>query len=71
MRLQTVLPDIISTDQSGCIKGRSAHTNIRSTIDIISYVNKYLKPGLITFVDFEKAFDSVKWAFTHLSALSI
>jgi hypothetical protein len=42
-RLQSVLDDIISTDQSGCIKGRSTFTNIRSTIDIINTCNERKK----------------------------
>ena len=62
-RLQTVLPYIINTDQSGCIKGRSAHNNILSTIDIIKHVNNNKLPGLLAFIDYEKAFDSIKWSF--------
>jgi hypothetical protein len=60
IRLQTVLPNIINVDQAGCIKGRSAPTNIRSTIDIISFVNEKKIPGILTFVDYQKAYDSVK-----------
>jgi hypothetical protein len=34
-RLQRVLTDLISTDQSGGIKGRSTYNNIRSVVDLM------------------------------------
>jgi hypothetical protein len=60
-KLQHVLPKIISNDQAGCMKGRSTYTNIRSAIDIINYVNENNLHGILTYIDFEKAFDSVNW----------
>jgi hypothetical protein len=65
LRLQTVLDTIISKDQSGCIKGRATFTNIRSTIDVINYVNEMNLPGILTYIDFEKAFDTVNWQFMY------
>jgi hypothetical protein len=62
-RLQKVLDYIISQDQQGCLKGRSTYSNIRSTIDIINYTRESDLPGLLAFIDFEKAFDMVKWPF--------
>jgi hypothetical protein len=62
-RLQTVLDYIISHDQQGCLKGRSTFSNIRSTIDVINYTREDDLPGLLAFIDFEKAFDMVKWPF--------
>jgi exonuclease III len=64
-RLQTVLDTIISHDQSGCMKGRSTFSNIRSTIDVINYTNEKNLPGILAFIDFEKAFDTVKWPFIY------
>jgi hypothetical protein len=64
-RLQLVLPSIVSSDQSGCIKGRSTFNNIRSAIDIINYANLESVPGILAYIDFEKAFDTVKWQFMH------
>jgi hypothetical protein len=63
MRLQDVLPDIINQDQAGCIKGRSTFNNIRGTYDIINYVNVKRMPGFLAFIDYEKAFDTVRWPF--------
>ena len=41
------------------IKGRQIIENIRIIIDIMSYTDLRKKPGFITLIDFEKAFDSV------------
>jgi hypothetical protein len=62
-RLQNVIDDLISLDQSGCIKGRSTFSNIRSTIDIINFVNGKKLPGILNYIDFQTAFDTVNWEF--------
>ena len=62
-RLQKVLPEVISKDQSGYLKGRNISTNIRSIFDIIDYVEKSNTSGLLAFLDFEKAFDKLNWTF--------
>ena len=64
-RLLQVIPYIISHDQSGCIKNRSTFDNIRSLTDIISFINENNKTGVIAFVDYEKAFDTVSWPFLY------
>ena len=64
-KLQSVLPDIISHDQNGCMKGRSTFGNIRSNIDIISHVNENNMHGILSYIDFQKAFDTVNWNFMH------
>ena len=63
IRLQKVLPKIISEFQNGYIKGRFIGYNIRTIIDIINYAELYKKDYLITFLDFEKAFDQLEWNF--------
>jgi hypothetical protein len=62
-RLQKVLPNIIAQEQAGCMKGRSTFNNIRSTIDIINYTNENRENGILAYIDFEKAFDTIKWKF--------
>ena len=37
--------------------------NIRLIDSIINYINTEKIPGLLLFVDFEKAFDSIEWSF--------
>jgi hypothetical protein len=56
---------LISQDQSGCIKGISTFNNIRSTLDVINYANEKQINGIIAYIDFEKAFDTVNWEFMY------
>ena len=65
IRMQKVIPYIINHDQEGCIKKRSTFSNIRSIMDIIDYINENKATGIITFIDYEKAFDTVNWQFLH------
>ena len=60
-RLQPLLTKIIAADQVGDIKGRQIIENIRIINDVMSYTDLRKKPGFITLIDFEKAFDSVEW----------
>ena len=62
-RLKTVLPKIISEDQTGFITGRYIGQNLRILYDIIFYTDKQNIPGMLLLIDFEKAFDSVSWDF--------
>jgi hypothetical protein len=64
-RLQTVIPTIISEDQTGYVKGRYIGENIRSIIDILEHTSFKHNPGLMIFLDFEKAFDSLSWSFLN------
>ena len=49
----------MSHDQCGFIKGRNIATLLRSTDDILDYVNKNKQPGILVGVDFQKAFDTL------------
>ena len=62
-RLQKVLPDLISPDQQGYIKGRYIGYNIRQIQDIIDYADLLEINGAILFLDFKKAFDTVEHPF--------
>ena len=63
LRLQKVLPAIISKDQSGYLKGRYIGDNIRTIFDVIEFAKINQIPGMIVLIDFEKAFDSISWSF--------
>ena len=62
-RLKSVLPKLISSDQTGFISGRYIGENTRLIYDIMDHVDKEYIPGLLLIVDFEKAFDSISWEF--------
>lgn len=57
------VPNIISHDQTGFLKGRFIGENIRLIDGIIKHTATKNIPGLLLFLDFEKAFDTVEWSF--------
>jgi hypothetical protein len=62
-RLKCVLPSLINEDQTGFMKNRYIGDNVRLIYDLIDYLQNVKKPGLLLCLDFEKAFDSLSWAF--------
>ncbi|KAJ6813372.1 uncharacterized protein M6B38_143775 [Iris pallida] len=63
-RLATVLPLIISREQTGFVKGRSIHENISLAHEIISNIDKKITGGNIAIkLDMSKAYDRVSWRF--------
>ena len=61
-RMKICLPNLIN-DQTGFLKGRYIGENIRLIDSIISYAADKNIPGLLLFLDFEKAFDTLEWPF--------
>ena len=57
-RLKFELSDLIDHDQTGFLKGRSIAENI-------CLIKRKMKdiPGLLLFIDFEKAFVTIEWTF--------
>ena len=47
------------------MKGRFIGENIRLINSIIQYATEKNIPGLLLFIDFEKAFHSLEWSFIH------
>ena len=62
-RLQKVINKIISKDQTGYLKFRSATENVRLIEDVIDFCLHLDLPGILIFLDFKKAFDSVNHNF--------
>ena len=62
-RIKSVIFKLINNDQTGFIKGRFIGENIRLVDNIINYASTNNIPGLLLFIDFEKAFDSLEWSF--------
>ena len=61
--MKRFLKTLTHSDQSGVVKVRYIGDNIRLLFDIIDYTEFNQLPGAILFVDFFKAFDSLKWEF--------
>ncbi|EGC39187.1 hypothetical protein DICPUDRAFT_86210 [Dictyostelium purpureum] len=70
-RLQTILPDIINPNQKGFTGGRKITDNTMTVNEIIKYCIKNKLPGIITFYDFEKAFDSISHDAIYRTLLHI
>ena len=62
-RMKSLLPKLIHYNQSGYIPGRNISENIRSILDRMDYTKIKNLPGILPFIDFGKAFDSLEWTF--------
>ena len=62
-RMKRLLLGLIHGNQTGYILGRNIGENIRSILDIMTFMQTKNLPGLLLFTDFEKAFDSLEWDF--------
>ena len=62
-RIKNVLPNIIHHNQTGYVKDRYIGETVRSVFDVMDLTLKENVPGLLIFIDFQKAFDSVEWNF--------
>ena len=57
--MELILPKLIHTDQTGFISGRYTGQNIRLLSDVIEFSDSKKIQGILLFVDFEKAFDTL------------
>ena len=57
--IETVIPSIIHSDQTGLIKGRQTSNNLRRLFNLIHYTSHTNSPTAIVSLDAEKAFDKV------------
>ena len=62
-RIVKVLPEIIHSNQTGYVPGRYIGEAARSILDMMDYTKFYDIPGMLLFIDFEKAFDSLEWSY--------
>jgi hypothetical protein len=62
-RIKSVLPILISNDQTGFIPGRYIGENTRLIYDILHFTEEQDILGILLLIDFEKAFDSISWMF--------
>ena len=62
-RIEPFLQKLIHSDQTGFVKDRYIGQNIRLLSDLVEYTDVKKISGILLFIDFEKAFDSVEWKF--------
>ena len=60
-RLEKVLPYIIQANQNASVKGRSIFDALQTIDDIVDYTKRNCLPGILIAIDFEKAFDTLKF----------
>ena len=70
-RIIPVLPKIINSTQTGYVKGRFIGEAARSILDVMDYAKNQNILGILLFIDFEKAFDSLDWNFMLLRSLNV
>ena len=62
-RVKEVVPSIIHDNQTGYIKDCYIGETIRSIFDIMDFTLNENISGLMIFMDFHKAFDSLEWDY--------
>ena len=60
-RIKTVLPYIISENQSGFMESRQISKTLRTTIDILQYGASKKITGYLLSIDFHKCFDKIEY----------
>ena len=65
-RLKGVISKIVSSDQSGFMKNRSALENVRLVQGVIDFCELECIPGIIMSIDFKQAYDNVDHTFLFL-----
>lgn len=64
-RIDRILPRLIHTDQTGFIRQRQTHDNLRRTLHIVNHINQQNIEAILISLDAEKAYDSVRWIFLY------
>jgi hypothetical protein len=62
-RLRRRLGDVVSTNQSAFIRGRSLHDNFILVRQVARKINQQRQPGVLLKLDLTRAFDSISWSF--------
>lgn len=65
-RLGNIIPDLTDTDQTGFVKNRQTHDNVRRALHLVERMNKDNAMSIILSLYAEKDFDSVRWDYLYL-----
>lgn len=61
-RLQACIHQIVSTDQTGFMRGRYIGSNLLNIRSLIDHVEATSSTGMLLAIDYTKAFDTVRWS---------
>ena len=67
LRLQPILKDIISPEQTTCLLVRFILDNIVLTQEALHWAKTFRQPTVFVKFDFSKAYDKVSWRFLFLT----
>lgn len=62
-RIDIIIPEIVSPDQTGFIRGRHSFTNLRRLFGLVYSPASREAPEVVVSLDAEKAFDRVEWCY--------
>ena len=62
-RLKDVLLSIIHHNQTCYVKDRYIGETVRSIFNIMEFTDNENIPGILIFIDFRKAFDTLEWHY--------
>ena len=62
-RIESTLPNLIHSKQTGFVKGRYIGENVRLVSEIMEYTSLQILPGILKSLNFRKAFNSIEWPF--------
>lgn len=63
--MNTFIAELIEEDQTGFIRGRQMHNNIRRTLHIVDQAQKKKQSTILVSINAEKALDLVNWEFLY------
>jgi hypothetical protein len=69
-RLKTILPTIISPEQSGYVEGRQIMDSVILAHEVIHSLQKTKTPGMLLKLDISKAFDKLNWDYMRAMLLA-
>jgi len=64
-RIKKVLPSVVDESQSAFLKDRGILDSLLMTNEVVEDIRRRGRSGLCLKVDFEKAYNSVKWEFLY------
>nr|XP_025628354.1 uncharacterized protein LOC112721509 [Arachis hypogaea] len=64
--MRRVIPDLVGETQSAFVQGRKIHDAALIACEIVQWLKQRKKKSEIIKLDFQKAYDRVKWKFVDI-----